>query len=74
MKGGDSCKVPCPKVFKRLFPPALFATFIDVGHYKQDVALYRARSSPAPRYHLVIPTIFMYHIMVFHTKWMTRAV
>ena len=29
------------KVFKRLFPPGLFAAFIDVGHYKQDVSLYR---------------------------------
>ena len=29
------------KVFKRLFPPALFAAFIDVGHYKQDVGVYR---------------------------------
>ena len=29
------------KVFKRLFPPGLFAAFIDVGHYKQDVGLYR---------------------------------
>lgn len=30
------------KVFKRLFPPSLFAAFIDVGHYKQDVKVYRA--------------------------------
>jgi NIMA (never in mitosis gene a)-related kinase len=29
------------KVFKRLFPPALFAAFIDVGHYKQDLGVYR---------------------------------
>jgi hypothetical protein len=29
------------KVFKRLFPPSLFAAFIDVGHYKQDVGVYR---------------------------------
>jgi len=29
------------KVFKRLFPPALFAAFIDVGHYQSDVKMYR---------------------------------
>ena len=30
------------RMFKRLFPPSLFAAFIDVGHYKQDMAPYRA--------------------------------
>ena len=28
------------KIFKRLFPPALFAAFIDVGHYTQNLAAY----------------------------------
>jgi serine/threonine protein kinase len=30
------------RMFKRLFPPSLFAAFIDVGHYKQDMTPYRA--------------------------------
>lgn len=30
------------RMFKRLFPPSLFAAFIDVGHYKHDMAPYRA--------------------------------
>ena len=30
------------RMFKRLFPPSLFAAFIDVGHYNQDMAPYRA--------------------------------
>jgi NIMA (never in mitosis gene a)-related kinase len=29
------------RFFKRMFPPDLFAKFIDVGHYKYDLALYR---------------------------------
>jgi len=28
------------KVFKRLFPPDLFAAFIDVGHYESDIEHY----------------------------------
>lgn len=29
------------KVFKRLFPPDLFAAFIDVGHYESDIEHYQ---------------------------------
>eukprot|EP00730_Choanoeca_flexa_P019189 TRINITY_DN9365_c0_g1_i1.p1 TRINITY_DN9365_c0_g1~~TRINITY_DN9365_c0_g1_i1.p1 ORF type:complete len:1046 (+),score=140.85 TRINITY_DN9365_c0_g1_i1:87-3224(+) len=29
------------RYFKRIFPPDLFAKFIDIGHYKYDLALYR---------------------------------
>ncbi len=28
------------KVFKRLFPPDLFAMFIDVGHYNTSLPAY----------------------------------
>ena len=28
------------KAFKRLFPPDLFAAFIDVGHYNTSLAAY----------------------------------
>ena len=29
------------KLFKRLFPPTLFEMFIDIGHYRKDIAAYR---------------------------------
>ena len=29
------------RLFKRLFPPDLFEMFIDIGHYKRDMAAYR---------------------------------
>ena len=30
----------CSQVFKRLFPPDLFAAFIDVGHYTPALTAY----------------------------------
>lgn len=30
----------CVQVFKRLFPPDLFAMFIDIGHYNTALAAY----------------------------------
>ena len=30
------------KVFRSLFPPSVFADFIDVGHYVAGIRLYRA--------------------------------
>jgi serine/threonine protein kinase len=35
----------CRRAFKTLFPPDLFAAFIDVGHYAADLAPYRALAS-----------------------------
>ena len=28
------------QLFKRLFPPQLFETFIDIGHYERDLSAY----------------------------------
>ncbi len=34
------CKERNRKLFKRIFPPDVFETFIDVGHYNRDITAY----------------------------------